>query len=200
MWNIFKHRSAVCVTWKLHVSTHTMRELCNTANHNPSATIHIQHAILYRNMLCYAILYYTILYYTILYYTILYYTILYCTLLYCTILYCIILCYTIPYYTVFSVAQQPLVGNGLHIFGASGSHSVGLLWTSDEPDAVTSVWQHTTLTKDRHPWPPAGFEHAIPASERPQIHALGRATTGIGIVHYTTLHYTKLHLLYCTVI
>jgi hypothetical protein len=28
--------------------------------------------------------------------------------------------------------------------------------------------------------PPAGFEPAIPASERPQTHALDRAATGIG--------------------
>ena len=31
-------------------------------------------------------------------------------------------------------------------------HSVGLLWTSAQPDAETSTWQHTTLTRDRHPW------------------------------------------------
>jgi hypothetical protein len=30
--------------------------------------------------------------------------------------------------------------------------------------------------------PPAGFELAIPASERPQTHALDRAATGIGIM------------------
>jgi hypothetical protein len=29
--------------------------------------------------------------------------------------------------------------------------------------------------------PPAGFEHAIPASKRPQTHALDRATTGVGM-------------------
>ena len=29
--------------------------------------------------------------------------------------------------------------------------------------------------------PPAGFEPAIPASERPQTHALDHAATGIGI-------------------
>jgi len=29
--------------------------------------------------------------------------------------------------------------------------SVGLLWTSDQPVAQTSTWQHTTLTTDRHP-------------------------------------------------
>ena len=27
-------------------------------------------------------------------------------------------------------------------------HSVGLLWTSDQPDAETSVWQHTIRTRD----------------------------------------------------
>jgi hypothetical protein len=32
-------------------------------------------------------------------------------------------------------------------------HSVGLLWTNDQPVAETSTWQHTTLTRDRHPCP-----------------------------------------------
>jgi hypothetical protein len=32
-------------------------------------------------------------------------------------------------------------------------HSVGLLWTSDHPDAETSNLQHTALTRDRHPCP-----------------------------------------------
>ena len=32
-------------------------------------------------------------------------------------------------------------------------HSVWLLWMSDQPATVTSTWQHTTLTKDRHPLP-----------------------------------------------
>ena len=30
-------------------------------------------------------------------------------------------------------------------------HSVGLLWTSDQPDAKTSTGLHTTLTRDKHP-------------------------------------------------
>jgi hypothetical protein len=30
-------------------------------------------------------------------------------------------------------------------------HSVGLLLARDRPDAETSTWQHTTLTRDRHP-------------------------------------------------
>jgi hypothetical protein len=32
--------------------------------------------------------------------------------------------------------------------------------------------------------PPAGFKPTIPASERPQTHALDRATTGIGYYYY----------------
>ena len=31
--------------------------------------------------------------------------------------------------------------------------SVGLLWTSDQLVAETSIWQHTTFTTDRHPYP-----------------------------------------------
>jgi hypothetical protein len=31
--------------------------------------------------------------------------------------------------------------------------------------------------------PPAGFEPVIPANERPQIHALDRANTGIGALY-----------------
>jgi len=30
-------------------------------------------------------------------------------------------------------------------------HSVGLLWTGDEPDPETSTWKYTTLTRQRHP-------------------------------------------------
>ena len=51
--------------------------------------------------------------------------------------------------------------------------SVGLLWTSDQPVAETSTWQHTT--------PPAGFEPTVSAGERPQTYALDRAATGTGI-------------------
>jgi len=43
------------------------------------------------------------------------------------------------------MAQQPLVGQGLLIIEASQSHSdtpqsVGLIWTSDQPNAETSTW------------------------------------------------------------
>jgi len=40
-------------------------------------------------------------------------------------------------------------------YGASRSHSdtpysVGLLWTSDQPDAATATWQHTKFRRSKH--------------------------------------------------
>jgi len=55
-------------------------------------------------------------------------------------------------------------------------HSVGLLWTRDQLVAETS--DYTQLSQQTS-MPLAGFEPAIPASERPQTHALDRAATGI---------------------
>jgi hypothetical protein len=31
------------------------------------------------------------------------------------------------------------------------SHSVGLLWTSNQPDTGTSTWQYTSVTRENHP-------------------------------------------------
>ena len=56
-------------------------------------------------------------------------------------------------------------------------HSVGLLWTSDHTDAETSACTtHTTHNRQTSTLP-AGFEPAIPSSERPQTHVLDRAVT-----------------------
>jgi len=79
------------------------------------------------------------------------------------------------------MAQQPLVGQGLLIIEASRSHSdtshsVGLLWTSDQPDAETSTWQHS-IYKRQTSMPPTGFKPTIPAGEQLQTHALGRPRT-----------------------
>ena len=57
---------------------------------------------------------------------------------------------------IISMAQKPLVDPDFLIIEASWSHTitshlVGLLWTSDRPDADISVWEHTALTRDRHP-------------------------------------------------
>jgi hypothetical protein len=66
------------------------------------------------------------------------------------------------------MAQQPLVGQDLLIIAvlrlhSDTPHTEGLLWTCDQPDAVTSTWQHTTLTTDRYPCPPVGFENHNPS-------------------------------------
>jgi hypothetical protein len=68
-------------------------------------------------------------------------------------------------------------------------HSLAFLWTSDRHDAETSTCTaHSTHKRERHPCPLAGFEPAIPAGERSQIHFLDRAATGIGHPgYYTTL-------------
>jgi hypothetical protein len=73
-------------------------------------------------------------------------------------------------------AQQPIVGQGLLSIEASRWHlntaqSVGLLWTSDQPNAETSTWQQQHNTHKKHTsMLPAGFEPAIPASVLPQTH------------------------------
>ena len=51
---------------------------------------------------------------------------------------------------------------------------------SDQPVAQTSTWQHTVLTKNKHPCPWRKFEPTNPASEGPQTYALDRAATGTG--------------------
>jgi hypothetical protein len=56
----------------------------------------------------------------------------------------------------FLMVRQLLAGQGLPSVEASRSRSdtqqsVGLLWTSDQPNAEISTWQHTTLTRDIDP-------------------------------------------------
>ena len=101
----------------------------------------------------------------------------------------------------FTMEQQPLVGQSLLIIEDSWSHSdtphsVGLLWTSDQPDAEICTWQHITLTTYRHLclWWDSNPQSTIPASERPQFHALDRAATGIGQVKWLSSLITQLTL------
>jgi hypothetical protein len=58
-------------------------------------------------------------------------------------------------FTFFFMAQQPLVGQGLLIIEGSRSHSatshsVGLLWTSDQPDADISDNTQDSQERDIH--------------------------------------------------
>ena len=50
--------------------------------------------------------------------------------------------------TRFRVMASPYGAMGSNTLNAS--HSVWLLWTSDQPVAETSTWQHTTLTRDKN--------------------------------------------------
>jgi hypothetical protein len=61
--------------------------------------------------------------------------------------------------------------------------SVEHFWTNDQLVAGTSTWQHTTL-KWQTSMLPAGFEPKIPATKRPQTHALYRAATATGVTNY----------------
>ena len=84
--------------------------------------------------------------------------------------------YTQPLF--FLMVLQLLVGQGLLIKEASPthtntSHSVGLLWTSDQPNAESTHSNRKRQTS----MPPAGFEPAIPASEGPQTLDLDGSVT-----------------------
>ena len=46
---------------------------------------------------------------------------------------------------------------GFYITHSDTPESVGLLCTRDRPVAETFTWQHTTLTRDSHPWPQRDF-------------------------------------------
>ena len=65
-------------------------------------------------------------------------------------------------------------------------HSVGLRWTRDRPVADSSTWQHTTFTRDKHPYP---RRDSNPQSEQASCrrHALDRAATGIDYIRYIGL-------------
>ena len=86
-----------------------------------------------------------------------------------------------PYFFQWRFDPIPCHGLRLQCFAITHNdtpHSVGLLWTSDQPDAGTSTWQHTILTRDKHPYrPPAGFEPTIAGSKLLQTHFVGRAAT-----------------------
>jgi hypothetical protein len=71
-----------------------------------------------------------------------------------------------PCYFFFQWLDSPLRASAASFFKVSRSHfldtphSVGLLWTRNQLVAETSTWQHTTLTRDRHPCPGAIRTHS----------------------------------------
>ena len=85
---------------------------------------------------------------------------------------------------LFSMAQQPHSGRGLlHYRGFTITHTTfgGTAldeWSTRRRDLYLITNTHKRQT-DRHPCL-GGVEPMVPASERPQTHALDRAGTGIG--------------------
>jgi hypothetical protein len=59
------------------------------------------------------------------------------------------------------------------------THSVGLLWERDQPDAEYSILKHTTYKTNSHIT--KGFEPAVPTRQRPQPYILDLANTVIGV-------------------
>jgi hypothetical protein len=57
---------------------------------------------------------------------------------------------------------------------------------SDQPDAETTTWQHTEHNRQTS-MPLVGFEHTIPASERPQTYVLNSTATGTDKITITQI-------------
>ena len=104
------------------------------------------------------------------------------------------------------MTQHLLVGQGILIYEVSRSkshspHSVGLLWTSDRPDAVTSTWQHKTIARDGHLCPPPQRDsnpQSQLASDRIPTSLTARTTIYIYIYIYATFKIKKKNLSYCS--
>ena len=83
----------------------------------------------------------------------------------------------------FPLAQQPKAGQGRLILNICRSHTTTHHKQQDSSGlgigpSQRSTWQHTALTRERHP---VGFELAVPANVRPQTLALDRSATELGI-------------------
>ena len=103
--------------------------------------------------------------------------------------------------TFFFVTLQPNAGQGLLIHQVSRSHTATHHTRQDSSGRVISSSQRPLPDNTKHQqqktsMPPARFEPAIPAGERPQIYALDCTTTGIGSRHtHTHTHAHKNSLL-----
>jgi hypothetical protein len=81
------------------------------------------------------------------------------------------------------LAQKPPVGQGVLNHQVSRSHTTTHHSRLNSSGWVISpIWQHTTLTTDKHPCAPLGFNATLSADERPQIYTLDRAATGTGLI------------------
>jgi len=102
---------------------------------------------------------------------------------------------------LFPVQQQALAGQDLLTVEASRSHSdtphsVGLLWTSDQPHSKTSTWLNTTLTMDKTSMHRSGIRTRNPRKQvtvDPRLSPRGHwdmQITGINILYTYALGFT----------
>jgi hypothetical protein len=90
----------------------------------------------------------------------------------------------------FFTSQQLPVGQGLLIIDHTQTRNTRYDSSEqaiDSKQIPLPIRQHTTLTRKTSK-PLAGFEPAIPASDRPQTHALDRAATGIDKIPIRMAH------------
>jgi hypothetical protein len=97
------------------------------------------------------------------------------------------------------MAWQSLRDQGLLNVEASRSHSTGLLWTSDQSDAETCTWQHTTLTKERHPCPrrDSNPQSQQASGRRPMLRPRGRWHLPATCMSQKYIKWIPLYLLKC---
>jgi hypothetical protein len=101
------------------------------------------------------------------------------------------------------MTRQPLVDQSLLITEASQSHSVTHFTLGKiRPDKWSACRWDLYLTthniqKRQISMPPARFEPAIPASERPQARVLDRAATGTGLQIIFPAQYLGVFIVSC---
>ena len=99
-----------------------------------------------------------------------------------------VICFLVPFFLTFFVLTSvylfisgvEVIVSIVHSHWHTHIHSMGLLWTTDQSDAEKKNLTTHNTQNTQTSMPLAGFEPAIPASERPQTHALDRAATWIG--------------------
>ena len=92
----------------------------------------------------------------------------------------ILFCCSLNWYLPSSFLHLSLLDLSIYFLVLLRTHSVELLCTKDRPVADTSTCTTHNTHKRQPSVPLARVEPSVPASKRPQTHALDRATTRIG--------------------
>jgi hypothetical protein len=86
-------------------------------------------------------------------------------------------------------AMAPFVSRGFVITHNDAAQAVKLLWTSNQPDAETSIWQHTIHKTGTHPCPRWDLNPRSQQVSGRRPKALDSAATGIGVCVYMYILY-----------